>query len=49
LLKLTVMVLAVCATADVVVAQLPGPFAFSFFNGALNRFFLLPFLIAGCG
>jgi hypothetical protein len=44
-----IIVLAVCATADVVMAQLPGPFEFSFFNGALNHFFLLPFRIIGCG
>lgn len=47
--KVALMVFVVHVAASAALAfSLPAPFSFSFFNPALNAWFLLPFALGGC-
>jgi len=49
LIQIVVFTTAISAAAQLAVAQLPGPFEFSFASNLLNSLFFIPFRIAGCG
>lgn len=48
LLKLFFMGMVISFSAQVALAQLPGPFSFSFAAPFLNALFLAPFALGGC-
>jgi len=49
MLRFVLMVFVVHMAAGAAMAfSFPGPFSFSFFNPAMNAWFLLPFTMAGC-
>lgn len=49
LIQIVVFTTALSAAAQLAVAQLPGPFEFSFASNLLNSLFFIPFRLAGCG